>query len=477
MMAAGVSWLLLGGRKDIVKTQLNAEELVYLCEGQHSIICSYTGKSRDWRGRLLLLPKDDASRGTVSESLLLRTKVQKCLAGFCFETRYIDQPQAVVLPSANVRAIDAHLMSARPQQQRQVRLNLQEYAEHPGHCLALRLTNLMEAPPSQSQGAGASPMVTVELPLGCGMKEVDGLPSRHALSLLLAEPTPAKADAAVYDPVVFFSGSRAQVADALQGTVAVPSRGYCLRIFVDGRPVFPAMLPGAEGATALRKAASGSDALASKLEGCAPSSSEELIAALTALIMDSQRGHGFLVDLQRLQCYAAGECEKMASLLLQELQEHGGATAVDALRQGGLIPDFIARASTGWTGKDGVRAHEREGRRLMALSTWGPQEVAALQQWLGLFLLGRAALSASVLVSFFSPSKGAEVEAGEQRRLRALRFEPLRDFLPDKAWCADVWIRMTVVGLEPRSPEEIAQCGGELEDLVRRYRESLAAAK
>lgn len=475
LLVAGASWLLLlGAPKEVLKTNVNAEDLTYLCEGEHSVLCAYTGNANEWRGRLLQLPKDGAAGAAAAKAAVLRAKVQRALSSHCFETRFIDEPQVVVLPSATVRAIEAHILSARPQEQRQARLGLQEHADYPGNVLALRLTNLMEAPPPRAKGTGTSPLVVVELPLGCGLREVADLPSRHALAWHLAQEQPVGVPR--FEPTELFMGSAEQLREALRATLEPPAHGGSCRVFVDGQPVHPTALPGAEGRSAAGGAPSGG-ALAGGLPGCSPSTATELGAALSAVLGASQRGHGFLIDLQRLQCYAAGECEKMAVRLLEDLQAHGGEEAVTELGTGELIMATIARASHGWTGKDGVRAHEREGRRLIANSSWGPQEVAARQQWLALFLLGRAALGSRAILSFFSPCSGAQVDPAEQRRLRALRFAPLTDFLPNQAWCADVWVSVTVVGLEPRPPSEIAQCKSELEDLVRHYRDLLAAAK
>merc|ERR1711957_123685 len=117
--------------------------------------------------------------------------------------------------------------------------------------------------------------------------------------------------------------------------------------------------------------------------------------------------------------------------------------------------EAVARAPRGRIGKEGARVHEREGRSLVATSTWGPQEVLAVQRWLALFLLGRAALDARVLLSFASVDcAGAEADRDNVRaRLRALRFTPLAEILPGEAWSAGVWVCVTVMGLEPRAPE------------------------
>lgn len=477
MLATGAAtaWLLVSEPQDILETNVNAEDLVYLCEGEGSILCAYKGKARGWRGCLLQLPKDSPAGATAAEIALLRAKVQRALVSHAFETRFIEQSQLVALPIATVRAIDAHVLSARPQEQRMVKLALQEHAEHHGQVLALRMGNLMEVPPSL--GSDASPMVTVELPLGCGLKEVADLPSRHAMAWHLAQEGKPSGTPRC-EPASFFTGSKDQLREALQASILPPSHCGSCRVFVDGQPVHPATLPGSEGWSAAKRTVSSGDALAGRLAGCSPSCTEELVAALAAVLAESQAGHGFLVDLQRLQCYAAGECEKLAPRLLEDLRAHGGPEAVAELGQPEHIAAAIAAASRGWSGKDGVRAHEREGKRLLATASRGPQETAALQRWLGLFLLGRAAMGARALLSFFSAGAGATASPAEQRRLRSLRCAPLGELLPGEAWCAELWARVTVAGVErPAGAGEVGGCGGELEELVKRYRESIAAAQ
>ena len=121
---------------------------------------------------------------------------------------------------------------------------------------------------------------------------------------------------------------------------------------------------------------------------------------------------------------------------------------------------------------------EREGRRLLALPRpWGPKEVKAVREWLALFLLGRAALGARVLMVFVTPGSWVEAEPAAQKQLRAQRFFPVSELVPAEAWAQGLWVCVTVTGLvPPEALAEIPRCASELEDAAHRYREAQAAA-
>merc|ERR1711933_635748 len=104
----------------------------------------------------------------------------------------------------------------------------------------------------------------------------------------------------------------------------------------------------------------------------------------------------------------------------------------------------IAQAARSKAGMNGIQAHERKGRALMAKSRWGQREVESAQQWLSLFVLGRAAFEARVLICFVHLGAGLEQDLGEQRRLRAMRFQPLSEVLPDQPGGIGVWTCVTV---------------------------------
>lgn len=466
--AAGVvSWLMLGDSGIAVNTRVDERDITYMCEGHRSVLCKEN--RHDLGSHILQLSKaqSDGQSSNSADALVCRAELQQALAAHCFERRFISQPEVVLLSVANVRALDASILHVRPQLERQARLCMDESVDNPGRVAALRYQNLFENPSGSNStitsSAGKkciepeSPLLALELRLGCGFAEVEGLPSRSALLLRAAGRTCED------DPAILFSGARSQLAGALKKYMA---DGLYCRIFVDGQPVHPVTLPGRE---------TGGQTLAADLAGCSFKSTSDIATAAAALLESCQRGHGFLAGVQRLQCFAAGEqSEKIAERLLQDLQTHGGPDAVAALKGRRLVAEVLARVGRRGTGKEGVSLHEREGRSLVATPKWGPQEVSAVQRWLTLFLLGRAALDARVLLSFVTvPLRGAEADRDRVRRLRALRFTPLADVLPGEALSSNVWVCVTVMGLEPRSPEEIPQCASELEDLVRHYREEM----
>jgi len=192
-----------------------------------------------------------------------------------------------------------------------------------------------------------------------------------------------------------------------------------------------------------------------------------------------------MVELQRLQCFAAGEAERLAERLLEDLRARGGEAAIDDLRDSAAASRAIAQASRGRGGARGVQEHTKEGRRLMGLATWTPADIVAVKRWLSLFLVGRAALSARVLVTFVRPSvvgPDGGSDAGKalgdmRRRLKAWRFAPLEDIATGLPLGFGVWACVTLAGFDvPEPSAEIPASANELERLATCYRELVTAA-
>lgn len=453
--ALGVlGWFVLGGRRPVIKARVEPEELRYLCEGAHSVLCAYIGGKPEWQGQLLQLWKEQPSldADSVGSDFLRRADIQYALAShLCWGE--IEQPQVVAIPVDTVRRIDAQVLSARPHRERQQRLSLDVAPAHTGRVLALRQRNLFEAAPC---GLPVQPAaLVVELRLGCGLREMEGLPSRHAMAAQVrsGSPWPA-ADAATWEPLALFSRSRPQLVAACRDRLTRNSaESDGARLFLDGRPV--------QG-----------------LAGSPFRTQEELGAAMGAVLA---KRRGLLTSVLRLQCFAAGECERLAERMLQDLELRCGAEAVAVLHSTASVKVAIRSASRAWAGDAGTRAHEREGRRLLAAPVWSAQEREAAQRWLALFLLGRAAFEARVLFSFVRlPGPGQDGGAGsdlvEARRcLRAARYRPLDEAASDLPDSAGIWACVTLAGLDPPGPSEVVASASELESCASRYRELLAA--
>ena len=66
---------------------------------------------------------------TLGRRVLLPAKPPRFLADRCFDSRFISKPEIALLTPANVRAIDAAILSGRPHQDRQVQLSLDDAVE------------------------------------------------------------------------------------------------------------------------------------------------------------------------------------------------------------------------------------------------------------------------------------------------------------------------------------------------------------
>eukprot|EP00931_Biecheleriopsis_adriatica_P091458 TRINITY_DN65343_c0_g1_i1.p1 TRINITY_DN65343_c0_g1~~TRINITY_DN65343_c0_g1_i1.p1 ORF type:complete len:498 (-),score=126.31 TRINITY_DN65343_c0_g1_i1:28-1494(-) len=446
LTGVGVAWLWLrdGSRElPVVQARIReANELRYLCEGQSHLLCAgvnSTGSGRAlqrgaWSCHLLQLQKVGPHDGQAA-SFQQQALLQRMLASHCFDARFVSVPQVVALPIKDVRAVDAHILASRPAKQRQQRLSIDDSPEHPGKVLALRMENLFEC---------LGPSLTLELHPGCGIQEVEGLPSRHAMEQQLA------GDGAGDLPLEVFSGDTKRCTAALVAALGGNSALQTKVFSSGGEAVLTESLHEALAAVGF------------------PSSPEQLAAAAAAVLSFVPASqHALLKDLLGLQAFAAGNCEKLAPQLLSELRSYGGEAAVAALADQRQLELAVRHAAHGHAKLDAVTMQESEAYRLLSLTKWGNREVAAAQRWLMLFLMGRGAFGAKVMLTFVHATEGSP----EQKRLCEGRFMSLAECLPGESWASKIWVCATVVGLCPSDAAEINSCSTHLEDLEAKYRD------
>lgn len=445
-LAAGLGGFLLLGRgsseEQVVPARIqDPERLRYLCEGRENLLCAgpADGGSRrrqDWQGQLLQLQK---SGKQASGHIRWLAFVQRTLAAHCFDAAFVSVPQVVSLPAPDVRALDAHILTSRPAKQRHHTLNIQESPEHPGQVLGLRLENLFEA-------SGLASM-SVQLRPGCGWQELDGLPSRMSMASQLAT---GRTCGTLDFALELASGDVSRMASVIKAGIdhMESGSGPQVQMFAGQEP-----LQNKEGgiSSALNKV------------GLPPSLDKlaDLVSSVLSTAPASE--HQVLQDLRRLQVFALGQNEKLAARLLSELRERAGEAAVEGILAVSQVDAAAIQAGRSRCDLTSGTAHEKAALRLLSKTKWAEYEVQAAQRWLALFLLSRGAIEARLLVSFVRATEG-------DRSLRYQSHVPLASILPDQSWTTDIWVRVTVVGLQPKPVEEIAQCSTELEDLETKYR-------
>ena len=314
---ADLSWMLVLGavsatalstgafflrRKDgsVAEGRIYPQDWRYLCEGQHFLLCG-PKESTDWGhwgGYVLQLRK--GPRGTSSlqdldvvQSLEWQVGIQRLLSKVAFQPLVLSLPEMVMVPGADVRALDAQLLSARPQELRKQRLDVQEVTGQVAKVRLLRKENLLDA---------WAPSLSLELLPGCGFQEVEGMPSRHSMAFQLAH---GKADRDWN--LALFSKEATICRDAVLSSISEPQRGC--EVFAKGRHV-------------------GQEAREELLQELGLSLEEFAEAAAAVLISPDS----VLEPLRKLQAFAAGNTERLAGQMLSELQKHGGSEAVE-LRQ------------------------------------------------------------------------------------------------------------------------------------------------
>eukprot|EP00933_Yihiella_yeosuensis_P027934 TRINITY_DN21747_c0_g3_i1.p1 TRINITY_DN21747_c0_g3~~TRINITY_DN21747_c0_g3_i1.p1 ORF type:complete len:310 (-),score=64.18 TRINITY_DN21747_c0_g3_i1:254-1087(-) len=198
-------------------------------------------------------------------------------------------------------------------------------------------------------------------------------------------------------------------------------------------------------------------------------------ALAAALISGGSSQHSVLKDLQRLQAFAAGDSEKLAGRLLSELQKQVPTEGIASLQSASeleIAASYVVQGPRDHSAL--IAAHVKEGRRLLSLAVWSERDIKAAKRWLNLFRLGRGAFQARVALSF-----ARCLDEGSKRKLTAKRYIALHDLLPlsnqllttSSSSLQNLWVCITVVGLEPCEVSEIESCGSELEDLARLYQE------
>ncbi|CAK0854446.1 unnamed protein product, partial [Prorocentrum cordatum] len=247
--------------------RLRPDELTYACEGQDMVLCTYSGRRSAWQGTVLRLPKairlelaaegapgggDAAEGGTAAH------------AGPPLPRRARGRPARGRRPPGRRRA---RRRRGHPPGEARGAARARPGDRDPRRTAAGRLRSALEAPPGAAAGA---PVLAVELGLGCGLREVADLPSRHAMARRLHWG--ARADPET-DPVALFSGDAGRALGALRARVGCAGTGGDLRVFVDGRPVDVPDLAGGEGAMRVPG-----------LEGCFVNSSEGLAEAVAGVL-------------------------------------------------------------------------------------------------------------------------------------------------------------------------------------------------
>ncbi|CAE6945348.1 unnamed protein product [Symbiodinium natans] len=296
--AVGTGSWLLRPRAEVLSDRIYPRDWRYVCEGQRFLLCAPKGtdKLRDWGrwgGYVLQLRKSPGASSNAMEkldttnSLDGQVGVQRMLS-MAIPRLFLSIPEIVSVPGADVRALDAHLLAARPQNQRRQRLDVHEEPGRVAKVLLLRKENLLDA---------WAPSLSLELSPGCGVKEIDGMPSRHSMAFQLAN---GKAEQDWN--LTLFSKNSAECAGAISKSVLDPSCNGCEVFGSGGRHI---------GHTNV----STRDELLQSL-----GLSLEEVAEAGAAILSSQ--DSVLDSLRRLQVFAAGNAERLAGQMLVELRKH-----------------------------------------------------------------------------------------------------------------------------------------------------------
>ncbi|CAE7343122.1 unnamed protein product [Symbiodinium sp. KB8] len=289
-------------RKDgsVAEGRIYPQDWRYLCEGQHFLLCG-PKESTDWShwgGYVLQLRKGPRGTSTLQEMDIMRSLewqvgIQRLLSKVAFQPLVLSVPEMVLVPGADVRALDAQLLSARPQELRKQRLDVQEVTGQIAKVRLLRKENLLDA---------WAPSLSLELLPGCGLQEVEGMPSRHSMAFEVAH---GKADRDWN--LALFSKEATICRDAVLRSISEPSRGC--EIFAKGRHV-------------------GQDAREELLQELGLSL-EEFAEAAAAVLSGPD---SVLEPLRKLQAFAAGNTERLAGQILSELQKHGSEAAAELLQ-------------------------------------------------------------------------------------------------------------------------------------------------
>ena len=298
---SAAAWLLRRHGEGPISDRVYPRDWRYLCEGQHFLLCApkAANKPSDWDGSVLQLRKSPGSamgfpekRDSVT-SLEWQAGFQRMLSKLCFPPHFLSIPEAVVVPVADIRALDAHLLSARPPDLRKQRLDVQAATGYAPKVQLLRKENLLDA---------WAPSLSLELSPGCGVKELRDMPSRHSMAHQLVHGKP--------EPdwnLGLFSKNARECANAVSSSVA-ESRGC--EIFAS------------DGELIAHRDATAREELLQRLG----LSQEELVEAAAAVLSSSESA---LEYLKKLQVFASGNAERLAGEILVELQKRGGAGAAE----------------------------------------------------------------------------------------------------------------------------------------------------
>lgn len=425
---------------------LNAESFEYIMEGNVNILCNYTGALQNWQGCALRCRKGDNSTYRVDH------RFGKCVAEKMLGSQFVDTGDLVALTAESVKTIDEFIFQCRAVKRQAKRLDT-KVRDPCGRILALRVRNLMATP------VAGLKVATVELKPKCGLKERQGLPSRFQMLQYEKLASGSVARISAYNPVQLLSKQPVLVHEALTNLMCEPQNN--LRVFVGGRLVFSEeTLEKNAGNVAISRAA-----LDAALSQIGLPDSAGVLATLAAILGAPEMP---MPDrLKRIQCWAAGDAEKLASRLYAVLQDHiGKDEAQDALTRVEHFEAALEGLADCPVDESGiVRTVELMDGLLTSVGTqqWNDELQLEVIRCLSRFLLGRTAHDVSVLINFVHVPSG-QLNAVEEQ-LRGARFQPL-----DVTW-SGVWFRVTVIDLDAKSPKKIPEYASQLDRSAEVYLE------
>ncbi|CAK9019903.1 unnamed protein product [Durusdinium trenchii] len=430
-VALGGTFLLARRRTDMTTaSRISPRDMQYLCEGSSNLLCK--AKSD---GYVLQFKKDVCKDRTSQMIDLERHRLMQQFLARWFAGSNVSVPEILSVPASDVRAVDAHILASRSKAVRKERLDVGSDIR----VMLLRREDLL-----------SPACVSLEVTPGCGLQELQGIPSRHCMmySESLLNPTQMQND----PNLQVFSADMAERSAGLAASLREKSDQHCLRTEMFG-----------------------ADGACFGLAGSARGDVEKFLQQVGLSVeeiskLGAQAIRPVLAPLQKLQAFAAGNAEKYAAEVFAALHNQGGQAAVDDLLDGlndaKLIEAVVGKARAQRSSPNAIRVQQEQEAVKLLSHKWKSYQVEEAKRWLLRFLLGRASFQAKVLLNFYQESQGQTGPWAEQR------FQRASELLPKEGWTSGWWVRATLVGIE-LNLDEIARSSAELETLVAKYKEAL----
>ena len=207
-VALGGTFLLARRRTDMTTaSRISPRDMQYLCEGSSNLLCK--AKSD---GYVLQFKKDVCKDRTSQMIDLERHRLMQQFLARWFAGSNVSVPEILSVPASDVRAVDAHILASRSKAVRKERLDVGSDIR----VMLLRREDLL-----------SPACVSLEVTPGCGLQELQGIPSRHCMmySESLLNPTQMQND----PNLQVFSADMAERSAGLAASLREKSDQHCLR--------------------------------------------------------------------------------------------------------------------------------------------------------------------------------------------------------------------------------------------------------